>query len=39
MIANLLNLKIKGILWHQGEFDTANPSEYAKLFPAMINNW
>ena len=39
MIAPLLNLKIKGILWYQGESNTANPKEYTQTFPAMINNW
>lgn len=39
MIAPLLNLKIKGVLWYQGESNTSNPKEYAQTFPAMINNW
>lgn len=39
MIAPLFNLKIKGVLWYQGESNTSNPNEYAKTFPAMINNW
>jgi sialate O-acetylesterase len=39
MIAPLFNLKIKGVLWYQGESNTSNPKEYAKTFPAMINNW
>lgn len=39
MIAPLLNLKIKGVLWYQGEANTYNAKEYAQTFPAMINNW
>jgi sialate O-acetylesterase len=39
MIAPLLNLKIKGALWYQGEANTFNAKEYAQTFPAMINNW
>jgi len=39
MIAPLINFKIKGVLWYQGESNTSNPSEYAKTFPALINDW
>jgi sialate O-acetylesterase len=39
MIAPLLNMKIKGVLWYQGEANTYNAKEYAKTFPAMIKNW
>lgn len=39
MIAPLLNLKIKGVLWYQGEANTYNAKEYAQTFPAMINDW
>lgn len=39
MIAPLINFKIKGVLWYQGEANTYNPKEYAKLLPALINNW
>ncbi len=39
MIAPLLNFKIKGVLWYQGESNTGNPQKYAKAFPAMINDW
>ena len=39
MIAPLLNLKIKGAIWYQGESNTGNPTQYSQLFPAMINNW
>jgi len=39
MIAPLLNYKIKGVIWYQGESNTANPREYKKLFPALIADW
>ncbi len=39
MIAPLLNYKIKGVIWYQGESNTGNPLEYQKLFPALIANW
>lgn len=36
MIAPLLNLKIKGVIWYQGESNAGNPKEYAKTFPALM---
>ena len=39
MIAPALNFNIKGAIWYQGESNTSNPAEYAKMFPAMIRNW
>lgn len=39
MIAPLLNLKIKGVLWYQGESNTKEPISYKKTFPALIQNW
>jgi len=39
MIAPLLNYKIKGVIWYQGESDTHRPFEYKKLFSALINDW
>lgn len=39
MIAPMLNFNIKGAIWYQGESNTSNPAEYAKMFPAMIRNW
>lgn len=39
MIAPLINLKIKGVLWYQGESNTHNPKHYAKTLPALINDW
>ncbi len=39
MLAPLLNLTIKGVIWYQGESNTDRPQEYANLFPAMIRDW
>jgi sialate O-acetylesterase len=39
MIAPLLNYKIKGVIWYQGESNTGNPLEYQRLFPALIADW
>jgi sialate O-acetylesterase len=39
MVAPLINYRIKGILWYQGETNTNKPQEYQKLLPALINDW
>ena len=39
MIAPLVDYTIKGFVWYQGESNTGNPKEYAKLQPAMITDW
>lgn len=39
MIAPLLNFKIKGAIWYQGESNANNPANYHETFPAMINTW
>lgn len=39
MIAPLLNYKIKGVIWYQGESNAERPFEYYNLFCAMINDW
>ncbi len=40
MIAPLLNYSIKGVIWYQGESNASRkPSEYYKLFSALITNW
>jgi len=39
MIAPLVNYNIKGFVWYQGESNTSRADEYAKLQPAMINDW
>jgi sialate O-acetylesterase len=39
MVAPVINYGIKGILWYQGEANTGNAVEYAKLQPALAANW
>ncbi|HWI90031.1 MAG TPA: sialate O-acetylesterase [Flavisolibacter sp.] len=39
MIAPLVGYTIKGFIWYQGESNTGRSGEYAKLQPAMINDW
>jgi sialate O-acetylesterase len=39
MISPLLNYRIKGIIWYQGESDTGNPARYAEKLTALINDW
>jgi sialate O-acetylesterase len=39
MIAPLVGYAMKGFLWYQGESNTARSAEYAKLQPAMIQDW
>lgn len=39
MIAPLINYRIKGVIWYQGESDAGTPAQYQKDFPALIKNW
>ncbi|TGE23468.1 sialate O-acetylesterase [Hymenobacter metallicola] len=39
MIAPLLPYAIKGVLWYQGESNTAKPEEYQPLLTALIADW
>lgn len=39
MVAPLINYRIKGILWYQGESNTGKPMEYQQLLTALINDW
>jgi len=39
MISPLLNYKIKGVVWYQGESNTDDPEEHNKLFSTLINSW
>jgi len=39
MVSPVINYRIKGILWYQGETNTDKPQEYQKLLPALINDW
>jgi len=39
MIAPILNMGIKGVIWYQGESNAGKSEEYARLFPALIYDW
>ena len=39
MIAPLINLSLKGVIWYQGETNTDRPIEYKTLFPSLIKDW
>ncbi len=39
MIAPLVNCRIKGVIWYQGESNTGRALEYRRLFPALIADW
>lgn len=39
MIAPLLNYRIKGVIWYQGESNADRPKDYHKLFVTLIKNW
>lgn len=39
MIHPLLNFKVKGAIWYQGESNTGRAFEYRTLLPAMIRDW
>ena len=38
-IAPLLNYKIKGVIWYQGESNAKNPANYQQLFSTLIADW
>lgn len=39
MLKPVTGFGIRGALWYQGESNRNNPDDYAKLFPAMVNEW
>lgn len=39
MIAPLQNLKIKGVVWYQGEANTKKANEYSDLMKTLIGDW
>ncbi len=39
MLSPLLNYRIKGVLWYQGESNAGRPDEYRSLLPALIKDW
>lgn len=39
MVAPVINYKVKGFVWYQGESNAGQPKTYQYLLPALINNW
>lgn len=39
MISPLINFRIKGAIWYQGEANVPNWKDYKTLFPNMITSW
>lgn len=39
MLAPLTSFAVKGFLWYQGESNTGRAAEYARLQPALIQDW
>ncbi|MBK1827859.1 sialate O-acetylesterase [Haloferula rosea] len=39
MIHPLIPYAFRGVIWYQGESNVRNPSQYARLFPALIEDW
>lgn len=39
MIAPLTSFKLAGILWYQGESNTANADHYEQIFSTLIDSW
>ena len=39
MISPLLNYRIKGVIWYQGESNTGRAKEYSGLFRGIIEDW
>ncbi|RKR04900.1 sialate O-acetylesterase [Flavobacterium sp. 90] len=39
MIAPIIDYKIKGVIWYQGESNAERAYQYQKLFPLLINDW
>jgi sialate O-acetylesterase len=39
MINPLRQMRIKGVIWYQGESNADRPAQYRALFPALIGDW
>ena len=39
MLEPLLPMRIKGVIWYQGESNVDRPQQYLELFPLMIKKW
>jgi sialate O-acetylesterase len=39
MVKPVVNYRIKGAIWYQGEANVGRADQYSLIFPLMINNW
>jgi len=39
MVSPVINYRIKGAIWYQGESNVGRAGQYEKIFPLMIQNW
>lgn len=39
MLAPVIPLAMRGVIWYQGESNVSRAEQYAKLFPALIADW
>ena len=39
MISPIIPMRIKGVIWYQGEANADRPVQYRTLFPALIEDW
>jgi sialate O-acetylesterase len=39
MLAPVIPLSMRGVIWYQGESNVSRAEQYAKLFPALIADW
>lgn len=39
MISPILNYRIKGVIWYQGESNAGRPGDYTQLFETLIADW
>ena len=39
MVNPVLNYKVQGVIWYQGESNVGRAEEYAQLFPLMVKSW
>lgn len=39
MIAPLAPFRFKAVEWYQGEYNVANPEQYSRMLPGLMNTW
>ncbi|MEY3136442.1 MAG: hypothetical protein RL580_174 [Pseudomonadota bacterium] len=39
MVSPIVPMRIKGVIWYQGENNADRPAQYRTLFPALIEDW